>query len=404
MSPSQAPPLSRATGKSNPSLLQDESKASTSSLSKKLSGSGNLLASKSYAKSLTQLHASQSNIRGGDGVLKTDGCIEARHVLPQGTEVHSVKFSNDDSYIACGLGTGTVKVLHAKSAEVVQSLSKTGGLAVPCTAVTWRPAPGNTTTPSSDPDGTIMQWHAQTGAVLGRIEEPDNQVLSVDYRCDGESFATAGADCMVRVYNEETKQVLTAMDTGDVSAGHSNRIFCVKWHPTDHNILVSGGWDSTLQFWDIRSGKSEKSIFGPYICGEAVDFNDGGDKILTGSYKKGQSLAVWSYGQGKEIETLPWSLVDERKSCMLYSASFSRSTSTTVKSRFIVAGGGGGGVNEIKIFNHAARRCIGFITDLPNAVFSAALSRDEKTLACGGSFNQLLICNVDNNFAGDVVY
>ena len=39
---------------------------------------------------------------------------------------------------------------------------------------------------------------------------------------------------------------LTQMD------GHESRVFALKYHPTDPNILVSAGWDDTVQFWDKR--------------------------------------------------------------------------------------------------------------------------------------------------------
>lgn len=34
---------------------------------------------------------------------------------------------------------------------------------------------------------------------------------------------------------------------GATTAGHSNRVFAVKWHPVDANIALSGGWDNTIQ-------------------------------------------------------------------------------------------------------------------------------------------------------------
>ena len=34
--------------------------------------------------------------------------------------------------------------------------------------------------------------------------------------------------------------------------GHESRVFALKYHPTDTNILVSAGWDDTVQFWDKR--------------------------------------------------------------------------------------------------------------------------------------------------------
>jgi len=55
------------------------------------------------------------------------------------------------------------------------------------------------------------------------------------------------------------------------SAGHSNRIFSCKYHPGDPNIIVSGGWDNTVQIWDARTGFSQRSIYGPHLCGDSLD-------------------------------------------------------------------------------------------------------------------------------------
>ena len=55
------------------------------------------------------------------------------------------------------------------------------------------------------------------------------------------------------------------------SAGHSNRVFSVKFHPEDPNVLLSGGWDNTIQIWDLRTGFSERSIYGPHLAGDSLD-------------------------------------------------------------------------------------------------------------------------------------
>ena len=33
---------------------------------------------------------------------------------------------------------------------------------------------------------------------------------------------------------------------GKYLPGHASRIFSVKFHPLDENILISGGWDKTI--------------------------------------------------------------------------------------------------------------------------------------------------------------
>ena len=46
-------------------------------------------------------------------------------------------------------------------------------------------------------------------------------------------------------------------------------------------MLISGGWDRTIQIYDIREGRTVGSIYGPQISGDALDIYD--DMIITGS-------------------------------------------------------------------------------------------------------------------------
>ena len=36
-------------------------------------------------------------------------------------------------------------------------------------------------------------------------------------------------------------------DSRDVMNGHGMRVHSVKYHPTDPHLLISGGWDDTVQ-------------------------------------------------------------------------------------------------------------------------------------------------------------
>jgi len=36
-------------------------------------------------------------------------------------------------------------------------------------------------------------------------------------------------------------------------AGHQNKIYALKYHKDNPKILISGGWDDTLLFWDLTS-------------------------------------------------------------------------------------------------------------------------------------------------------
>ena len=56
--------------------------------------------------------------------------------------------------------------------------------------------------------------------------------MALDYTTEGLSFATAGKDNVVRIYDEETKKITNELKAVDWhKAGHNNRLFSVKFKP-----------------------------------------------------------------------------------------------------------------------------------------------------------------------------
>lgn len=76
------------------------------------------------------------------------------------------------------------------------------------------------------------------------------------------------------------------------TAGHSNRVVALKWHPSDIDITLSGGWDKTVQVWDARAGTSVRSLYGMEIYGDALDIKEGNNHVLTGSWRRRDQLQV----------------------------------------------------------------------------------------------------------------
>lgn len=66
-------------------------------------------------------------------------------------------------------------------------------------------------------------------------------------------------------------------------SGHINRVYAIKGHPEDKNILVSSGWDGMLKIYDIRDKNPVASMGGSLVSGDSLDIFE--DMIVAGSYR-----------------------------------------------------------------------------------------------------------------------
>ena len=54
---------------------------------------------------------------------------------------------------------------------------------------------------------------------------------------------------------------------------------------------MSGGWDKTVFFWDVRTKVSVHKVFGSYIGGKAIDVKD--DEVLLGNNENTNHLRLY---------------------------------------------------------------------------------------------------------------
>lgn len=323
--------------------------------------------------------------------------ISPRFTLGEVTdgEVFCARFSPDDVYLAVAGGSGSIMVYNALTGR--KSVTLGGGKEeLPTTQVRWRPPQAMSKTKnvlvSVGADGRVLHWHASSGKCLHEIVEPDNQLFCVDYVADGSQFATAGRRREVCVYDESTKKLASVLSGGEegLTPGHSNRVFSLKFHPTMRNVLVTGGWDNTVQFWDLRRGHAVRAIFGPHVCGDSIDISQDGEVLLTGSWRVDRQLQLWDFRSERLLETLPWrtgaSLVQP---CMVYAAQFSKADG----SRLVAAGGSG--ANEAKVFDRTAGGgVVGNILGLSRACYSVDFSNQGNMLAVAGGDGCVRVVNI----------
>jgi COMPASS component SWD3 len=202
--------------------------------------------------------------------------------------------------------------------------------------------------------------------------------------------------------------------------GHSNRVFCVKFNPFDNNLIASGGWDNTIQLYDIRRRGPVGSLYGPHVCGDAIDFKDDATTILTGSYRQENVLELWDIRTMKKTRGIDWNgpkheplpeddLNDENQSeeenkensdpkqnteqtfnrenpaPFIYSAMFNNKTNVIMA--------GGAGANQVRLFDYDTGNVLCVISDLPKAILTMTKANTTNDFAFGSVDSKIRIMN-----------
>lgn len=175
-------------------------------------------------------------------------------------------------------GDGTIRIFNVFTGKQSYILNQDMEDAMPTQMIRWRPlaAPGVTKNVilATNCNGTIQHWHTTSGRLLNQIQEMNGNIpvktICCDYNLNGTDFVTGDSDGIVRVYDEQTRQLKVVYEGGGTgAAGHKMKVNCVKW--VDENLIVSGGWDKTIKVWDIREPAPIRSIFGPYVAADSLD-------------------------------------------------------------------------------------------------------------------------------------
>lgn len=289
-------------------------------------------------------------------------------------EVFSLQSSHDSKRVVAGLSNGDINVHELATGYVLRRYTQAYGN-IPATIIKMNPINDQTFLAGSA-DGAIKEWNFNQEDPVWSTYEDNNQIYALAIKPDGKKFASAGLDKIIRVYDYETQdevQVLQRDLLLDSSkAGHSNRIFSIRYHKDRQYMLVSGGWDESVQIWDTRLEKCVQSVFGPNICGDSIDLYE--NMLLTGSWRTKDQLQIWDIRNGKCINTIEWG---KGHPTLVYCCRFYHN------GEYIIAGGSGG--NNVKIFSVEKQKEIGDTIQCKASLYSLCLTPDERSVVCGTS-------------------
>jgi len=76
---------------------------------------------------------------------------------------------------------------------------------------------------------------------------------------------------------------------------------------------------SHLQFWDDRTPHAVRRIYGPHICGDALDIDGMHNHLITGSWRKDNVLQIWDMNTGNKIKDVPQDALHKCMVCLSFS-------------------------------------------------------------------------------------
>ncbi|XP_048364646.1 WD repeat-containing protein 38-like isoform X2 [Sphaerodactylus townsendi] len=268
--------------------------------------------------------------------------LTAPHRVPLSRDSHGVYslcFAPDGGQLATGFGNGAVQLVDALTGLPGPSLCPGHHVRHAITAVSFhRLKPGLLM--AAGADGTISIYDLPSQYPVASLTEKENEINALDVCRDGSTFATAGKDRHIRLYDSQTNQLFHVMEAPDFMAGdeftprsgHSRRIFALCFHPTELHLFLTGGWDNSVKVWDKRVSKGAQSMLnGPHICGPGIDVQR--DQVLTGSWVPHNALQLWDLRMARLWQNLPFP-GSPTQGEFLYSARF-------CSANVVMAGGSG---------------------------------------------------------------
>jgi WD40 repeat protein len=126
-------------------------------------------------------------------------------------------------------------------------------------------------------NGAWKLWDVATSSVLFESPEAHSDTLSdFAFSPDGEQFASAATDRMVKVWNTRSGELEKTFE------GHSGHVLTIAWSP-DGRTLASGSGDKQVKLWDLESGEQKSKVegFGKEIT--TVGYIGSSDTLLTAS-------------------------------------------------------------------------------------------------------------------------
>lgn len=292
--------------------------------------------------------------------MEEKGNLKSVAKLTSEYELLCAVFNHSAKITCAGCLDGNVQIFEPKKDGklIAQCNNSPPDKSFPISCLRFQPGTENLLVSYSS--GEVKIWDIAVKTCKHQQKET-RQGLTNCWSNDGKFFATTGVDKNVHIYDSVSlTNVTTIVHTGVKGheiCGDQPRVFGIRFHPNDPTSLLTGGWDGTFKFWDLRNlSNFIREFTGPVIASDAMAVHPETKQILTGSFRKKKALQVYSWETGAEIATLADGMMSQA-----YSVCWATPD---------VAVFGGAYQHLMKVVNQSDNLVLGEVTNVPDAVYS----------------------------------
>ena len=177
-------------------------------------------------------------------------------------------------------------------------------------------AQNNTALVTASSDLLVKIWRPRIGdnddepAVLGKHADYVKCVASPGQQASW--VASGGLDRRICLWDLQGAGNILEIDVSGEEQAEKGSVYALR---ATHNVLASGGPESTVRLWDPRTGKNITKFVGHTDNVRAILVNESGDTVMTAS--SDQTVKIWSVTAGRCMHTLTmhndsvWSLYSD---------------------------------------------------------------------------------------------
>jgi WD40 repeat protein len=285
--------------------------------------------------------------------------------------VRQVAFSPDGQFLASSSTDRTVRLWEIGSDQCYRTLQ---GHTQEVTGLAFSPDGRYLTTCSHDQ--TIKLWtvlptepFGEVGQCIKTLQGHTNRIWSVAFSPDGKRIASGGDDHATKLWSAHTGQCIKTWK------GHTNEILCLAFDAA-HSLMATGHEDETIKLWDMTTGQVVKTLqghrdrvwalsFAPKLSLRSMGMDETNDILLV-SGSGDSTIKFWNGKTGQCMKTL------EGHTSWIWYAVFSPDGQQLVTSSYDAT---------LRIWQFQTGQCLKILHGHQSSTIAVVFSPDGKTIA-----------------------